>query len=74
MEHVLQYPPTPVPLSMATPDEMMAKTNKNSLFEILENKVKEHSNPDGVAAYIIDGQFLLYSLPTNFVPNLWRIS
>ena len=55
MEHALQHPLISAPLSMATTDEMMAKTNKSSLFEILENKVKE---PNGVAAYIIDGQFL----------------
>jgi len=65
----MYYPLTPVPLSMATPDEMMAKTNKSSLFEILENKVKEHGSPGEVTAYIIDGQFLLHNLPTNLPPT-----
>lgn len=36
MQHVLQYPLTPVPLTMASPDEVMAKTDKSALFGILE--------------------------------------
>ena len=57
------------PLSMATPDEVMTKTNKSSLFDALENTVKGHGRPDEVSVFIIDGQFLLHSMPTNLSPT-----
>ena len=69
MQHVLQYPLTPVPLTMASPDEVMAKTDKSALFGILEARVKDHSKPTTIDAYIIDGQFLLHSMPGNLPPS-----
>ena len=69
LQYVLQYPLTTVPLSMATPDEVMTKTNKSSLFGVLENTVKDHGRPDEVSVFIIDGQFLLHSMPTNLPPT-----
>lgn len=69
MQHVLQYPLTPVPLTMASPDEVMAKTDKSALFGILEARVKDHGKPTAIDAYIIDGQFLLHSMPGNLPPT-----
>ena len=54
---------------MATPDEVMTKTNKSSLFDVLENPVKGHGRPDEVSVFIINGQFLLHSMPTNLSPT-----
>ena len=56
-------------LSRASPDEVVAKTDKSSLLGILEKKVTDHGRPDKVTAYIIYGQFLLYSLPPNLPPT-----
>ena len=69
LQYVLQFLLVPVPLSIASPDEVMAKTNKSALFDVLETKVKNHGLPNSVSAYIIDGQFLLHSLPSNLPPS-----
>ena len=69
MEHVLKYPLSPVPLTMATPDEVITKTDKSTLFDIFEKKVEEHGSPEKASVYIIDGQFLLHSLPPNLPPT-----
>ena len=68
MKHVLQYPFVPIPMSMVSPENSMAKTDKSALFKFLEN-VHEHSKPKEVKSFIIDGQFLLHSLPPNLPPT-----
>ena len=69
MKHVLQYPLVPVPLSMASPDGVIAKTDKSALFDIVERTVKNHGKPKEIQAFIIDGQFLLHCLPPNLPPT-----
>ena len=75
LQHILQYPLTPVPLSMASPDKVMVKTDKSALFHVLESKVKDiEERPEKVSVYIIDGQFLLHSLPPNLPPHIRMVS
>ena len=51
-------------------DEVIAKTDKSSLFELLETKVTDmQEKPKSLSAYLIDGQFLLHSLPPNLPPT-----
>ena len=60
------YPLTPVPLSMCNPDEAMVKTDKSSLLNLLETKQeKTNSIPRQIGCYVIDGQYLLHTLPPN---------
>ena len=64
LEYVFRYPLTPVPLSLCCSDGMMAKTEKHSLFSLLEKKVPQ-SSPGTVDAYVIDGQSLLHTIRPN---------
>ena len=68
LEYVFRYPLTSVPLSLCYSDGMMAKTEKRTLFSILEKKVPQ-SSPGPVDAYVIDGQFLLHTLRPNIPGN-----
>ena len=64
LEYVFRYSLTPVPLSLCCSDGIMAKTEKRTLFSILEKKVRQ-SSPGTVDAYVIDVQFLLHTLRPN---------
>jgi len=65
LEHIFSYPLTPLPQSLCNRDEMMAKTNKSQLLNLLEKRVNESTKPERIDAYIIDAQFLLHVLPPN---------
>ena len=69
LEYVFRYPFTPVPLSLCCSDGMMAKTEKRTLFSLLEKKVPQ-SSPGTMDAYVIDGQFLLHTLHPN-IPGIY---
>lgn len=62
---IFEFPLTPVPLSMCNTDGTMAKTEKSALFKLLESKVQGDAKPGLTRACIIDGQFLLHTLPPN---------
>ena len=47
---------------------MMAKTDKSVLLNVFENKVEQHTSPQVVDACIIDGNFLLHTLPATKLP------
>ena len=68
LEYVFRYPLTPVPLSLCCSDGMMAKTEKHTLFSLLEKKVPQ-SSPGTVDAYVIDGRFLIHTLSPNIPGN-----
>ncbi len=63
LERVFSYPLTPVPLSMRNSDGTMAKTEKSALFRLLEGKASHSPPPNIVDACIVDGNFLLHTLP-----------
>ena len=62
LPHIFTYPLTPVPLTMCHPDEILVKTNKDSLLAQLEER-QTTSSPESIAACVIDGQYLLRVLP-----------
>ena len=64
LEHVMSYPLTTVPLSLCSTDGMMAKMDKSVLL-----KVEQHKSPQVVDACIIDGNFLLHTLPATKLPD-----
>ena len=68
LEQVMSYPLTAIPLSLCSTDGMMAKTDKSVLLNVLENKVEQHTSPQVVDACIIDGNFLLHTLPATKLP------
>ena len=68
LEHVMSCPLTTVPLSLCSTDGMMAKTDKSVLLNVLENKVEQHKSPQVVDACIIDGNFLVHTLPATKLP------
>ena len=64
---VLEYPITPVPMSMCQMDGTICKTRKSILFECL--KIPEGTMPSGADIIMIDGFDLLhhmYDLPSTF--------
>jgi len=63
LKYVFSFPLTPVPLSLCSGDGLMVKTQKSALFDLLEKQVPRHSSPTSVDACIIDGNFLLHTLP-----------
>lgn len=67
---IFEYPLTPVPLTMCSNDGTMAKTDKSALMDVLEKKVKDgDAGPKDITACIIDGQFLLHTLPPDLPTN-----
>lgn len=56
---VLSFPLTPIPLSLGHIDGSINKTDKSSLFKLLEKEV-DSNPPDQVDYTIIDGFFLLH--------------
>ena len=64
LKHVFSYPLTPVPLSLCEGDGTMAKTSKCTLLQSLESRV-EKSSPESVSAAVVDGNYLLHTLPPN---------
>lgn len=56
---VLSFPLTPVPLSLGHIDGSLNKTDKSSLFKLLEKEVTSQP-PDQIHCTIIDGFFLLH--------------
>lgn len=68
LEHILSYPLTTVPLSLCCTDGMMAKTDKSALLTLLEEKVQQHDSPRVIDGCIIDGNFLLHTLPAAKLP------
>ena len=65
LEHVFRYPLTLLAQSLCNCDEMMAKTDKSQLLNLLEKRVEAGTRPKKIDAYIIDSQFLLHALPPN---------
>ena len=66
LQFIFMYPLTPVPLSMFHIDGTMAKTDKSALLSILEGKMTDvQSTSPQASAYIVDGQYLLHTLPPN---------
>ena len=74
LEFLLTYPLTSVPLSLCRTDGTMVHTDKSALFSMLEEKVQEHGIPKEIHSHLIDGNFLLYSLPTNLPPSYSGLS
>jgi len=68
LEHILSYPLTTVPLCLCCTDGMMAKTVKSALLTLLEGKVQQHDSPRVIDGCIIDGNFLLQTLPAAKLP------
>lgn len=62
--HVLSFPLILVPLSLCHNDGIMTKTDKSKLLHVLEKRVSQ-SSPGGVDACVIDGNFLLHTIPPN---------
>ena len=66
LPYIFEFPLIPVPLSMCSIDGTMAKTDKSALFKLLESKVQGgDTSPALIRVCIIDGQFLLHTLPPN---------
>ena len=65
LHHVFSFPLTPVPLALSYVDGTIAKTQKSSLFHHLENQVVSTQTSMPAAACIVDGIFLLRTLPPN---------
>lgn len=55
---------TSVPLFLCSTDGTM------TLFSFLEEKVQEHGNPPKICSLVIDGNFLLHSLPL-YLPSTY---
>ena len=71
LAHIFTYPLTPVPLTMCHPDEMLVKTSKGSLRELLEQTQDKGAkkSPENIEACVIDGQYLLRILtPSITIP------
>ena len=68
LEYVFRYILIPAPLSLCCSNGMMPKTEKCTLFSLLEKKVPQ-SSPGTVDAYVIDGQFILHTLRPNIPGN-----
>lgn len=69
LEKVLEFPLTPVPLSLAHTDGSINKTDKSRLMHKLEGLQIDHAIPDVVDVVIVDATFLLHTqqnLPTTF--------
>jgi hypothetical protein len=64
LQKVLEYPLSPVPWALATPDGLPAKTDKAKLMHRLEDEtaVVDHPKLEELGAYIVDGNALLQSL------------
>ena len=71
LEYILEFPLTPVPLSLCTAEGSMSKTDKNRLLHILEANVpaSEDCNQGSLCFCIIDGQCLLHCLPPHIPPT-----
>ena len=70
MGEVLQYPLTPVPLSLCHPDETMQNTPKSKLLVELQNCINSCS-PGTIDVRFVDGMFFLHlfvDLPLTFGP------
>ena len=63
LKYVFSFPLTPVPLSMCSGDGLMVKTKKSALLDLLEKKVPRHTSPRSVDAYVVDGNYLMHTLP-----------
>lgn len=69
LEKVLQFPLTPVPLSLAHPDGSRNTTDKAKLMHKLESFVKDPAMPTDIEASIVDATFFLHvqrQLPLTF--------
>lgn len=71
LQHILTYPLTPVPLTMCNADGVMAKTDKSTLFRKLEEFSKSKP-PNAADACIVDGNFILYTLPLSNLPKTYE--
>ena len=60
LSKVLEYPLTPVPLSLAHSDGSINTTGKAKLMHKLEDLLQNHSQPSNVDVYIVDATFLLH--------------
>ena len=69
MQVVLSFPLTPVLLCFSHTDESINKTDKSTLFKMLERRVPNHQPPAAVDYLIVDAFFLLHLLvdpPANY--------
>ena len=70
MEKVLQYPLSPVPWALATPDGLPLKTNKATLLHKIEKKeFLEHDSLNYESVCIVDGNALFHAMTE--VPNTY---
>ena len=77
LEYLLQYPLTPVPLTMCQTDGTMvsiAHGKKADLFRVLKDRVTVHGSPVNIKSSIVDGNFLLHCLPPNIPPTYGGLS
>ena len=73
LKKVLQYPLTPVPLSLAHTDGSLNKTDKSKLFHKLEDQLLVHDFPQWVDVVVVDATFLKHlqhNLSITFGPLL----
>lgn len=69
LQLVLNYPLTPVPLSLCNLDGTIVKTNKAALLSILQSFDTDPEDPPFIDAIIVDGFFFLHLIkdhPTTF--------
>ena len=59
---MLQYPLTPVPLSLADVTGNKHKTAKSALTKYLEKDI-EHNSPEHIDVFVIDAMYFIRSLP-----------
>lgn len=69
MAKILEYPLTPVPLSICHLDGTINKTVKSALTAALERQV-QHSAPETLDVYLVDGFFVLHSMKQ--IPKTFR--
>ena len=75
LHHVFRFPLTPVPLSLSYVDGTIAKTQKSSLFQHLEKQTGTPTHvPMSASPCIVDGNFLLRTLPPNLPPTFGALA
>ena len=73
LEAVFSYPLTPTPQSLSHLDGSIRKTEKAVLMKELEEKVTSQP-PEKVSNVMIDGMFLLHTLPTQLPSTLREVA
>lgn len=74
MESVLQYSLTPLPLSLVHIDGIMIKTGKSQLLRHMEKIIKSEECPEERNYDVVDGMFILRTLPTKLPETYGELS